>query len=67
LNEELTMKNEELKVENPFGDFLIAGASHLLKLSFAEQNILNSSFFILHSFILHSSFFIRIKWEALYS
>jgi hypothetical protein len=32
--------NEELNVENPFGNFLIEGASHLFNLSFAKQNIL---------------------------
>jgi hypothetical protein len=33
------MKNEELKVENPLGDFLINSALRQYILSFAEQNI----------------------------
>ena len=57
LNEELKMKNEELKEENPLGDFPIdVLRTPRMNLSFAKQNI--NSFFILHSsfFILHSSF-----------
>ena len=39
MNEELKMKNEELKEENPLGDFRIKVLRTLKNLSFAEQNI----------------------------